>query len=175
MGSLRGSLLRKRSRSSVVQRPQAAVSGARAAGEGGDRLVDLGERLRVGLDHVGRQAGLIDPVVEHQLLLERLVALDQMLAQIGEEDRRGHRLEAVALEPALEPRVEALAADGGFDRAQEGRAFFIGDVGQAVVGIAALEVDVQAGVGAVGPPASAISLFSESTPSAICCAATLGP
>jgi hypothetical protein len=70
-----------------------------------------------------------------------------MLAQVGEEDGRSHRLEAMPLKPALEPRIEPLAADDRLDRSKERRALLIGDFRQAIVGTAALEVDVQARVG----------------------------
>ena len=96
-----------------------------------------------------------------------------MLADIGEEDRRRHRLEGVALEPALEPGVEALAADRDLDAAQEGGALFVGDFGQAIVGVAPLEVDVQPRVGR--RQRLHLLVAANRSPSAYCCAATLGP
>ncbi len=70
-----------------------------------------------------------------------------MLADIGEEQAGRHRLELVAGEPALHPFVKPLAADRNLDRAKEGGAFLIGDIGQPVVGVASLEVDAQPRVG----------------------------
>ena len=107
--------------------------------------------MAIGRSEVRGNAGIIDPLVKRQLGFERLVALDQILADIGEENRRCHRLELVPLEPALEPRIEFLAADRSLDRAQEGGALFIGNVGQPVVGMAALEVDVQPRIGPSWP------------------------
>ena len=146
LGSLRGSRLRKRSRSSVFQLAQAA-GGAEPEAKAAAAWSCSANVSAGGRAMLERDAGLIDPAVEHQLVFERLVALDQMLADVGEEHRRRDRLEGVAVEPALEPRVEPVAADIGLDRAQERRALFISDVAQPIVGMAAGKVEVEPGVG----------------------------
>jgi len=53
--------------------------------EGRDRLVDIRKSSRVGPRDIRRQAGFIDPPVKLQLLFEVSIALDQILAKIGEE------------------------------------------------------------------------------------------
>src|SRR6185295_15087858 len=60
--------------------------------------------------------------------------------------------EAVTIEPALEPGVEAIAADGGLERAQECRALLVGDIAQAFVGMPALKVELEARIGPARPP-----------------------
>ena len=95
---------------------------------------------------VVRQAHLIDPLVDADLCFQLGVALDQVLPQVGDEAGRGLALEGVAGEIGLQISVPARPTDGLLDGAQEGRALLVGDVGHAVVGIAAGQVKVQAGV-----------------------------
>jgi hypothetical protein len=78
------------------------------------------------------------------LLLQRRVAADEVAADGGEELRAGDRLEGMSSNH-LRRNGSKRSRPTRFDRAQEGGAFLIGDLGQAVVGIAALEVDAQGG------------------------------
>src|SRR5262245_51144032 len=75
-----------------------------------------------------------------------------MLPNVSEEEAGRHRLELMPVEPALQPLIEALTADGDLDRPQESGTLLIGDVVEATVRVPALQVDVQPGVG-IGRPA----------------------
>ena len=55
----------------------------------------------------------------------------------------GHRLEGVGGEVVLQKGIKRFAADGVFDEAQEVEALVVGDGGDAVVRVAADEVDGQ--------------------------------
>jgi hypothetical protein len=79
--------LRKRSRSSVVQRFHTSGAGCAPVLKAATAASTSAKACGIGGGDVGGNARLIDPAVELQLLLERLVALDQMLADVGEEDR----------------------------------------------------------------------------------------
>ena len=80
-------------------------------------------------------------------MLEELVVFDEIRTDVGEENRRGDRLEGVAVEITLEVSVEFITSDGGFDHPQESGTLFIGDVGQRVVRVAAVQRLVKPGVG----------------------------
>ena len=115
--------------------------------EGHGGRIDRGEGVRHRRHGVGRQAGLIDPGVQLQFGFQSRVALHQMGADVLQEHGRGHRPIGVAVEIAAQPGVEPLPARDPLDGAQEGRALVIGDGVHAVVGIAASQVEMQAGVG----------------------------
>jgi len=113
-----------------------------SGGEGGNRLVDIGERRGIGARDIGWKSGLVDPLVKHQLSFQCLVALHQIIAEIRQELGRSHRLERVAIEIGFEPRIEAIATDQLFQRAEEDRALVVDNTARTTVrpGFARLEV-----------------------------------
>uniref|UniRef100_A0A0N4YZX7 PE-PGRS family protein n=1 Tax=Parastrongyloides trichosuri TaxID=131310 RepID=A0A0N4YZX7_PARTI len=108
------------------------------------------EGVRHRRDPVGRHPRLIDPVVQLQLGLQSGVALDQVLADVGQEADVGHGLEGVTVEIAAQPGVERRTPDDALDGAQHGRALLIGHARQTVVGVTSGQVDVQLGVVRIG-------------------------
>ncbi|MNE01261.1 hypothetical protein D3C80_936940 [compost metagenome] len=116
---------------------------ALVAEEGLGLLIHGLEGVRHRRDPVRRHPRLVDPVLQLQLGLQRRIALDQVLADVGQEADVGHGLEGVAVEIAAQPGVEGLAPHDAFDGAQHGRALLIGHARQAVVGIAPGQVDVK--------------------------------
>ena len=59
---------------------------------------DFGEGSGVRAGDVRRKAGREDPWVEHELVFQRLVVLDEVRPHVGQEKRRGHRLKGVPVE-----------------------------------------------------------------------------
>ena len=106
------------------------------AGEGGDSCIHAVEFRRARFFHVRRQAWFVRPIVKLELLFERGVALDDVLAEVGEELLRRHGLERVAIEVGAQITIEALAADDAFRGVQEERAFIIDDGAAAFASIA---------------------------------------
>src|SRR3546814_8575793 len=87
----------------------------------------------------------LDPLGHPKPFLQRLVALDQVMAQIGQEQRAGDRLEGVTVEIAAQPLVEALTAHSPIDGAQESRALVVGDRAHPFVGIPIGEIEMEPG------------------------------
>jgi len=101
-----------------------------------------------GAGHAGAvvgQARAIDPLVEPHGGQVGLVCEERAL-EVVDEALGVHALEGVFLEVAGEPFVEAFAADGVFHEPQEEVALVVGDGGHAVVGVTALQVELQMGV-----------------------------
>ena len=58
----------------------------------------------------------------------------------------------MTVEPALEPRVEPVAANDRLHRTQKFRAFFVRYIGRSLIGVAAFEVEMEPRIGTGRPP-----------------------
>src|SRR5205823_101226 len=102
--------------------------------------LDAGEDVRVRLECSRGNARLENPLIERD-------RVRQLAANKFEELRRRNAAEGEVVEVAAEKRVEALPTDSVFDSAEHERALFIGDQRDAIVGIAARQIDMQNAIG----------------------------
>ena len=91
----------------------------------------------------------MDPRVNLQLRVLRVVIREQLLLEVRFETLRRHGLERVRVEVAAQKRVEFLASERLFQHAQKQIAFLVGRRRRHFFDVAAGEVDQQRGVLAI--------------------------
>ena len=93
---------------------------------GRHRRIHRRKSCRIGLRHIGGQAGLEYPFAQHQRLGFGLT-LHEIGHHVLVEQLARCRLEGVIVEPLAQPIIEAFAADHAFHRAKEEGALIVGD------------------------------------------------
>ena len=79
-----------------------------------------------------------------------------MRAQPGQRLRRRDALECEVIEVVFEVSVEHLSSESFLDLTQQQRAFFVGDLRRAIVGVASGQIDIAES----GPPRDGTSVHS---------------
>src|SRR5581483_5462265 len=97
---------------------------------------DLSKGVGVRVGGATGDSRAVDPFVERH-------GGGKLAAQVGKEIIGCDALKREVVEVGTEKCVEARAPHFPLDSTEQQRAFFVGDEGAAVVGVAALETDVQ--------------------------------
>ena len=110
------------------------------AGDEALRLdIYLGERVRCGSRRGWRKTRLIQPFIERY----GRVAMEQVFLQIVDENPGRDALKLEVLEVLSQKGIELLAAEFLFQASQKQRALFVWDRSDAVVRVAAFEIDME--------------------------------